>query len=305
MMRGGAAWRVRRAVGAAVIAATCGAGALVLGGCGAAGVIDPVARAATVSNAAPGERMVFSMRLSSPVLTGAILGSGSGSFDPASHTGSVDMAMNFASIPQVSQALGSSTLHLQEIVDGLVLYLKLPAAVMRLPALGGKPWVEINLAAAAGRAGVPGLSSLMNNPTSSDPSQFLRYLRAASGAVSRVGTARIDGFPTTEYRSVIRLDRVAQGFPPAQRAQVRQAVAALERVTQLRSIPVEVWVDRQHLVRRMKFGFRETVSGQPLSLAMQIDIPQYGPQQPPAIPPASQVTDLTSAGASGALPAPG
>lgn len=278
----------------AAVATACGLPAVLLGGCGAANVIDPVAKAATVSNASPGMRMAFSMRISAQALPAPITGVGSGSFDPAAHTGSVTVAMNFGSIPQVQQALGAGTLRIQEIMSGSNVYVKFPPALARSAVFRGKPWLKINLGAAARSAGLPGLSSLLNNPVSSDPSQFLRYLRAASGHVSEVGTQSVDGFPTTQYRATIQLDRVAQAFPAADRAQVRQTVAELERVTQLQTMPVNVWIDHQHLVRRIRFGLGEQVAGQPLSVAMTIDIPQYGPQSPPQLPPADQVTDVTA-----------
>jgi hypothetical protein len=53
----------------------------------------------------------------------------------------------------------------------------------------------------------------------------------------------------------------------------------------------------------MRFSIPETVSGSgSLTAAVTIEIPEYGPQPPPAVPPASQVTDLSSlAGSSGGL----
>lgn len=277
--------------------AACAAGAVAVGGCGASNVagnvIDPVAKAATVSNQAPGMRMLVSMRVSAAALPAPITASGAGTFSTARRTGSLNLAMDFSSIPQVAQALGSSTLQIEEIVDGLDIYLKLPAALANNPALHGKPWAKINLASAAQAAGISGVSSLMSNPASSDPSQFLRYLQATSGGVTRVGSESVDGVQTTHYRGQIQLDRVPDAFPPASRSQARQTISALQQVGHIHALPVDVWIDGQHLVRRMAFTINETVSGQSLSTAMRIDIPQYGPQPSPQLPPASQVTDLT------------
>lgn len=257
-------------------------------------MIDPVAKAATISNQAPGLRMNMLMRISSAALPAPITGTGSGSFNTVAHSGTFNLTMNFGAIPQVAQALGTSDLRIDEIVDGLTVYLKLPAALSRAPALHGKPWVKINLASAANALGVSGLSSLFNNPTSTDPSQLLRYLRATSGDVHKVGTQSVDGFQTTEYRAQIDLNRVPNGFPAASRAQVRQTISQLERITHVRFLPMTVWIDQQHLVRRLEFSFSETVSGQPLSIGATVDVPQYGPQPTPQLPPASQVADLSS-----------
>jgi hypothetical protein len=255
--------------------------------------VDPVAKAATVSNQAPGMRMKFVLRLTTPLLPAPIVGNGSGTFNLAGHSGSVTFTMDLGGIPQVTQLLGSSKLQIQEIVNGATLYLKLPPTLARNPSLHGKPWLKIDLARAARAAGIPGLSSLLSNPSSSDPSQFLRYLRATSGGVTKVGTQSVDGFQTTEYRAQINLDRVPDAAPAADRAQIRQTIAALERVAHIHAMPVKVWIDGHHLVRRMELSFAETVSGQSLNAAIRIDIPQYGPQPAPQLPPASQVADPT------------
>jgi hypothetical protein len=205
------------------------------------------------------------------------------------------MAMNLAAIPQAAKALGSSTLRMEEIENRLTIYIKLPPAITsRSAAFHGKPWLKINLARAWQGLGIGGLSALANNPSSNDPSQFLRYLRGSSGNVTKVGTATVDGFRTTHYRAQIQLDRVADRVPAAERAQVRQSIAGIEQLTHVRALPVNVWIDRGQMVRRMQFALQETISGKTLTMAITLDIPQYGPQLPPTLPPASQVTDITA-----------
>jgi hypothetical protein len=285
--------RLRRGLSFGAIAAAFVAGAIALSGCGAGNVIDPVARAATVSNQSPGMKLLLAMRISTSTLPAPITATGGGTFDTAARSGAFNLAMDFGNIPLVAQVLGSSTLRLQEIVDGLTVYVKFPPVIARSMGLGDKPWVKINVASAAAAAGIPGLGALTSNPTSSDPSQLLRYLRATSGSVTKVGTEAVDGVQTTHYRAQIQLDRVPDGFPPASRSQVRQTISALERLAHVRTLPADVWIDGHHLVRRMALSFDETVSGQSLTTAMRIDIPQYGPQPAPQLPPGSQVTDLT------------
>jgi hypothetical protein len=135
---------------------------------------------------------------------------------------------------------------------------------------------------------------------------MLQFLRGASGGLTDVGSERVDGFQTTHYRAQIDLNRVPNVVPAAQRAAARQTITALENVTHLRELPVNVWIDGQHLVRRMRMSFSYQVQGQALKMAMTIDIPTYGPQPAPVFPPADQVTDLNallvSAGQSGKSP---
>lgn len=276
--------------GAAVVAvATAGCGSSVTN------ALDPVARAATISNAAPGYRMNMTMRIESASLPSAVTATGSGSFTPAARTGQLTLAMDFGSNPALSQVLGSSTLTMRELLDGDVFYVKLPAALTaHLP--GGKPWLEINLAKAAASQGISGISSLLNNPASSNPAQLLQYLKATSGGVKRVGTATIDGRATTEYHATIDLSKVPDVVGAADRSAARQAIAAVEQMTKVTRVPVDVWVDSAHLVRQMTMQFTEHVAaaGGTMALAMKLDIPSYGPQPTPAYPSASQVTNADS-----------
>ena len=285
-------------------ALACAAAALAVAGCGSSGSssnqANQVSRAAFVSTGTAGYRMRFGMVLSSPGLPQPITAAGAGRFNVRRRSGEVTLDMSFGNIPQVATVLGTSTLHLRELIDGTTVYIQLPDALTsKVPSLSGKPWVKIDLAKAASAAGIPGLGSLVNNPTSSDPSQFLQYLRAA-GSVSKVGSDNVNGIPTTHYRAVIDLNKVPNALPAASRSQAQSAIAELERLTNLHQIPVGVWIDSQNLVRRMRISFRESVQGQSISTAITVDIVAYGPQPPPVLPPAGQVTDASSlAGTSG------
>ena len=287
---------------AAAMAAVCAAAAVGASGCGATSVIDPVARAAVVSNQAAGMRMNMTMRLTSSALPTPILMTGEGVFRMPDHTGSFALAMHLP--PQLVAVVGSDTLRISELLDGTTIYLRLPQALLGHSAAAGRPWLKINLTQAAGAAGVPGLSGLLTNPASTDPTQLLRYLRATGAAVTRVGTGTVDGVPSTHYRAQINLDRVPDAFPAASRDQVRQAVASLERIAHIRVLPVSVWIDGHQLVRRMQIAYRETVVGQALGVVMTLDFPQYGPQPALVFPPASQVTNVTRYATGSTRPGP-
>lgn len=291
-------WRAAGPAGLVAAGLVC---ALLFGGCGASSsvsnAVDPVAKAATVSHAAAGYRMRLAMRIASSSLPGPITASGGGSFSPASRTGSVGVTMNFGSIPGVAQVLGSSTLDLSELIDGTVFYVKLPPALAgKLPGASTRPWIKIDLAKAASAAGIPGLSSLLGNPASSNPAAMLDYLRAVSGSVKKVGTGTVDGHSTTHYRATLDLTKYPKLVAPSQRAAAGQAVAALKRLAKVTSLPVDVWIDSSHLVRRMAFDFAEQLpnGGGSVQSAITIDITDYGPQPALSFPSADQVTDLSS-----------
>jgi hypothetical protein len=287
--------RVRWSAASAILASL--AAAISLSACGGAGsVIDPVANAATISNGAPGYRLTLAMRIGSPSLPTGISATGTGSIDRATHSAALTLSMQLPNSAAVTSALGgSNTLQIREIVHGLIFYIGLPPALAsKLP--GGRPWLKLNLAKAAAAQGLGGLSSLTNNPASSDPSQFLQYLRASSGKITKVGQATVLGFQTTHYRGDVDLSRAANTVPASDRATFRQTISHLEAMTGLTHIPVDVWVDSGHRVRQMVMSFSENVpsSGQKISISIRIGIPQYGPQPAPVVPAADQVTDLSS-----------
>jgi hypothetical protein len=283
--------RIRRYGAVVAAAAALGGAALAAGGCGAANAIDPVAKAASVSTTTPGFQMRFELRFGSPQLPTALTATGTGTINARERTGSVVFAMNAGNDPQLKKALGGSTLRLEELVNGTTVYVKLPPAIAsKLPA--GRPWMKVDLAKASG---IPGFSSLANNPVSSDPSQFLSYLRATSGTVSKQGSGVVNGIHTTHYHATISLDKVPDALPSASRKGAKQAVSSIEQLTGLRQLPVDAWIDANNLIRRMRLTFGEALAPSvKLNIAMTMDFLKYGPQRKPTFPSADQVTDASS-----------
>src|SRR3984885_10513778 len=112
--------------------------------------------------------------------------------------------------------------------------MKLPQAIVnQLPSLGGKPWVEVNVAKAAD------LSSLGDSLTS-DPSQTLQELRAGAYNITNEGQQQVDGVQTTHYQAEINLDRLVPGLPSS----------LAKQLTQDQDVPVDVWIDAPNPVRR-------------------------------------------------------
>jgi hypothetical protein len=249
--------------------------------------VDPVAEAATQSTATAGEKMLLTIKLSSPTLPGAISGSGNGTFDQRSRSGTLSLAMALPKSPAITQALGGNTLKINEILHGSTIYMQLPSVLMKLLSGGqSKPWLSLNVAKLAG---VPGLSSIGGNPVSSNPAALLGYLRAAGSNVTTVGHDVVDGFGTTHYRADLTASQAANRLP----ASSQQAFKALLQQAHLSQIPIDVWIDSKHLVRRIGLNLQASQGGQAVNEAVTIDIPEYGPQPQPTIPPASEVQAVT------------
>lgn len=272
------------------LAVALGAVAFAVFGGTSSHVVDPVAQAATVSSGASGYRMRFSMEISSSAMATPMTATGGGTFEPRDHTGSLSLAMNFGNDPGVIQTLGSDVLTLHEVLKGTTIYAELPAALASAMQISGKRWVAVNLAKLAG---LPGLSVLGSNPVSSDPGQMLQYLRAVSDSVVAEGHQVVDGVQTTHYRADLSLDRVAAALPSSDQAVAQQALSALEQDVQTDELPVDVWVDAHHLVRRIEMSIAPTLGGgETLDEVMTMDISDYGPQSPPSAPPADEVASF-------------
>ena len=286
---------------AAILAAlACGGSVLVASGCSSSGsrgnnTSDPVALAAMRSTSVSGYLMTMNMRVSSPALPTVLTATGTGTFDIRDKAGAVSLTMDLGNNPQVTQVLGGSTLRIDEIFKWPAIYMKLPTVIAsNLPGGGGKPWLKIDVTKVAAAAGVPGLSSLANNPAASDPSQLLQYLRAVSGNVSRLGKGQVGGIATTRYSATIELNKVPNTLPEASRAAARQSVGTLATMLGKTTLPVEVWIDNQNLVRRMRMSYGLSSGGKPATIDMTLEIPEYGPQPTPVLPPAGQVSDASS-----------
>lgn len=276
----------------AVVVAVAG----LLAGCGASSSgsgsaqVPTVAltRAADVSSAAAGYRASVTVQETIPN-GGTIVGRGTGSFSPVAHEGSVTMQMT------LPPGAGLSTLALQMVLDRGNIYMKFPPALAsKLP--GGKPWVYINLAQAGKAVGISGLGSLINSSSSfSDPGQYLSFLRAiAAGSVKDLGTETVNGVKTTRYRARVDLAKLPQGVPAAQRQSMQQLVNSLRSKGATTQIPMDVWIDSSHLVRRVQSRFAETVNGQSMTMAITENFLQYGPQPAPVLPKPSQTANLLS-----------
>jgi len=275
-----------------------------LSGCGASATLDPVARAADVSSEQTGIRFSLSISFSASALptSGATI-TASGYVNERERSGA--MTMNLSGV----SALGGNSGALSGLEQMHVVfkypeyYVGLPGLASKLPE--GKTWMKLDLAQLAASHGVqlPQLSSIGQ----SDPSEFLRYLRASGGDVTKVGYEVINGVPTTHYRASISLTRIVDSYPESERTALRSALNALSSSG---SLPVDVWIDHQNRVRRMQMSIHvslpegESTPSAALqagnaSATITIDFTSYGAVPPVSVPPASEVFDATALGNAG------
>jgi hypothetical protein len=245
---------VQRLTGFTLIAAVA---ALAVSGCGAKDAVDPVAQAAQVTDQ---QRGGIAMMLSGKVSDGsqAMPITGSGTVDRGGRKGTFSLEL---------QAQGQSVT-VDEVLDGRVLYLRTDQFKGKLP--GGKDWLKIDLEAAARTQGV-NVDAIMPQGPSQDPAQMLEYLKGA-GTSKELGKRTIRGVETSGYHVDVDLRKAAQkaGGADARKA-IDQAIKQIGRST----IPVDVWVDKDHLVRRERVNFDIAANGKTASIDLTIDMTKY------------------------------
>lgn len=198
--------------------------------------------------------------------------SGTGAFDNAKKQGQMSYTMTLA----------GQDIDMDMVFDWPVFYMRFPPALGPLP--GGKSWVEMDFEKVGQEQGID-LGQLMQ-AGQSDPSQGLDYLRGVSD-VQAVGDEDIRGVPTTHYTGVVDLQALG-GKDPELKKQLDQLV---ER-SGIESVPVEVWVDDEGFVRRMKQTLEGNGSGLQMNMTMTTDLYDFGTDVSVEKPPADQVVDV-------------
>lgn len=198
--------------------------------------------------------------------------SATGAFNYAANEGHLTMNINLGS--------AGAAQTLQEVLANGQAYIQLPSSEQSL--LGGKPWIAVPVG--SGSSGVSGQS----------PTSALSLLQASASGVTKLGSASIDGVPTTEYRANVDPTKAASKQSPQVRKVFQQA---LSQFAGLHSVPVQVWIDNQNRIRRIKetvtlnpnAGSAAASTGQ-IKVATTVDLTNYGVPVTVTVPPPDQVS---------------
>lgn len=247
---------------AAAVAAV--AAAVVSAGCGGASALalDPVAAAATKTQQAGAAHIRLALAFRGPRRNVTV--TGLGSIDGASS----ELTLGSGSVREIS---------LEQHGDYLV-FLRAPFFAARLP--GGKHWIELNLSK-LGRAA--GLANLMSGSQVS-PGDLLSMLKAEGSKIQKLGSATIDGVATTHYRLTVDLAKAMQA--KGLTSPMLAGIAA-----KLSTIPVDVWIGNDGLLRRIQIALGSSRTRRHLGLRM--DLYDYGAHVTIAAPPSTDVFDVT------------
>lgn len=259
---------------AALAASGCGAEESAKKAAGnAKDALDPVAQAAETTASQKGG-IAMTLRGTVSMAGQKLPMSGSGVQDRAGKKGTLS----------VTTQVGGKSMKIDEIIDGKVIYMH-SDLFSQLP--GGKPWMKVDLRQEASKLGID-LDALGGNAATQDPAAMLEYLKGA-GTSKEVGTATVNGTKTTRYHVDVDLRKAAAKSGDADAS---KSVEKLIQMTGASTLPIDVWVDDQHLVRREKIAYSGTEQGQKTSFDLTIDFTKFGVAVDAKAPPADQVADL-------------
>ena len=257
------------------------AAALAAAGCGSTGAtLDPVAQAAEATTQAGGAHIVISGKIGSPQLPGAITISGEGTFNASRQEGQI--AFDASGLPSaMRQQLPGGRLTITELYTHGAIYMRSAILKGRLP--GGATWLKIDIAKAFG------VDPQTLASGQSDPTQMLKYLRGSGASITKLGTEAIRGTPTTHYRGTVDLQREAETLPGKDRTAMRSAVLKMIAKSGTRTLPIELWIDDHHLMRKMTTELASGVA----RMRMTTEMFDFGTTPSVSVPPSSEVYDAT------------
>jgi hypothetical protein len=260
------------------------------GGGGGSGAFPPLAQAETKLQELGSVRIHLRERVQNRGTNQRLVITGHGVSALSSGNGRFSMRVSGAS------PTGGSTSE-QPIADGgrMILiyrdpwiYFGGPLFARQLP--DDATWMKIDLE----RAGANGIDPQGEQGVAQgNPADLLPYLRAA-GEVQDLGTARVNGRPTTHYRAHVSPEGYASVLRSEGQAQAAESVqSAVERG--LRVGGIDVWVDEQQRVRRMELAFSmPSPAGGTVQVSVAMGLSDYGARVPATRPPAGKVYDATS-----------
>jgi hypothetical protein len=263
-----------------------------LPGGGEQGTFGPFAQAAAKLEQAQSARFRLTGSVESPATGARVTMTGHGASALDSGNGWAEFRYSGTGSPGV---VGAQAGRMTEVYDYPSVYLTGSLFAGQLP--NGATWVKVDLQRAGEANGID--LQAEQQAQQGNAANILQYLRAASDTVQRLGTERIGGVATTHYRAQLDPQRYADALRAEGKA---DAADSIERTLELGagSGPMDVWLDRRHLVRRAAVTFSmASTSGQTIQTSMVMELTDFGVRVAAQPPPASQVFDATDLAAQG------
>jgi hypothetical protein len=266
-------------------------GVAALAGCGVARTVDPVADAATKTANAGGVKVAMTLGVVGPGgQTVDVAANGVFDQDAADVTVDASSLLAAGNLPSTDGSI--EVRYLREDGDSVV-YLNAPFLSSMLPIAGGKSWFRLDLQEVGKSAGLD-FDQLLGQ-ANQNPAQVLDLLRA-SGSVDKVGTEIVNGESTTHYKATIDLATASSKLGPDAQAKVQELIDQGAPS----SIPVDVWIGDDGLVRKLTLDETVTHDGQTGGVHLTLNFSDYGTDVNVTAPSSGDTLDLTALAAQAA-----
>jgi hypothetical protein len=169
--------------------------------------------------------------------------------------------------------------------DGIVLYMRFPYLDGQLP--GGKTWLRADIVEVGKRYGLD--LDRLKETRRSDPALMLAYLKSAVG-VRKVGTDLVRREVTTHYSTIVDAETIVAEAPKDQQRAMRKYL----RLMGIKTYPVDIWVDRDGVVRRLGIELEYKLpDGEYVKMKLSEEYYDFGVAVSIEPPPAKRVLDVT------------
>jgi hypothetical protein len=169
--------------------------------------------------------------------------------------------------------------------DGIVLYMRFPFLKGQLPR--GKTWMKADIVEMGKAYGLD--LDRMKETKQSDPGQMLAYLKSAVG-VRKIGSDLVRRDVTTHYSTVVKAETIVEQAPRDQQKAMRKFL----RLMGIKTYPVDIWVDRDGLVRKLAIELEyKQPHGEYVKMKISEEYYDFGLEADIEPPPAKRVLDVT------------
>jgi hypothetical protein len=169
--------------------------------------------------------------------------------------------------------------------EGIVLYMRFPFLKEQMPP--GKTWLKADIVEMGKAYGLD--LDRMKETKQSDPGQMLAYLKSAVG-VRKIGSDLVRREVTTHYSTVVKAETIVEGVPPDQQEAMRKFL----RLMGIKTYPVDIWVDRDGLVRKLAIELEyKQPHGEYVKMKLSEEYYDFGVEANIEAPPAKRVIDVT------------
>lgn len=227
---------------------------------------------------------------------------GSGSYDMATKTTAMDL--DLSSFAKTLSGLTGGTApglegfddpgnwKLSAIQVDKVMLMRFP---LLEPQLGGKHWVKLDLETLARASGTP--LGQFGSFGASDPRDMLKLLDSISGSIEPLGSDTIRDVTTHHYVAMVDPSKLA-GLAGKQVASQDIVAGMTQSFSQLGLgvIPVHVWLDEQHRVRRLTLDVSPSDTSAvaamgEMKVIVSFELFDYGVPATISMPPAEDIAD--------------